>query len=110
MEADLERRLEVEGTLRLGEGSETAWWTYGMGLDVYGRDEGGGGGGEARGGKRDEGRVEGNRWNIRRMRRVVELPKGGVTHRDVHLYFIKSRSLADPISAVASIAGPIAKP
>lgn len=47
-EADLERRLEVGETQWLGEGTETGWWTYGMGLDVYSRDEGDGGG-EARG-------------------------------------------------------------
>ena len=39
-EADLERRTEVEGTLWLEEGSETERWTYGMGVGVYGRDEG----------------------------------------------------------------------
>ena len=49
-EADLERWMEVGGTLWLEEGTGTGWWTYGMGLDVYGRDEGDAGGGEARGG------------------------------------------------------------
>lgn len=44
------------------------------------------------------------------MRRVVELLKeGNDTPKLIHLYFIKSRSLEDPISALASIAGPIAK-
>jgi len=71
--------LEVEGTQWLEEGFETGWWTYGMGVDVYGRDGGVGGGGEARGEKerRDEGGTEGNRRNIRRMRWVVELLKEG---------------------------------
>jgi hypothetical protein len=49
VETDLEQRLE--GTLWLEGGSESAWWTYGMGVDVYGRDEGNvAGGEEARGG------------------------------------------------------------
>ena len=42
METDLEQRLGTEGTegtLWLEEGSESAWWTYGMGVDVYSRDE-----------------------------------------------------------------------
>lgn len=51
VEADLGRWLEVEGTLWLEEESETGWWTYGMGVDVYGRDEESGGGGEAREGR-----------------------------------------------------------
>ena len=51
MEADLEQRMETEGTLWLEEESETGWWTYGMGVDVYSRDEGNvAGGKEARGG------------------------------------------------------------
>jgi len=59
----------VEGTRWLEEGSETEWWTYGMGVDVYGRDGGDvGGGGEARGGKerRDEEETESDGWNIRK--------------------------------------------
>lgn len=49
-----------------------------MGVDVYSRDEGGVGGGEARGEEETRRRkVEGNRRNIRRMRRVVELLKEG---------------------------------
>ena len=58
-EADLGRWLEEEGTLWLEEGSETGWWTYGMGVDVYGRDEGGVGGGRQEGGRKDE--TKGNR-------------------------------------------------
>lgn len=109
-EADLEGRLE-EGTLWLEEGSGTGW-TYGMGVDVYSRDEGdvGGGRGKRGEGGRDEARAKDGGLNIRKMRRVVELlEEGSDTPRHVHLYFIKSRSLAEPISAVASIAGPSAK-
>ena len=66
VEADLEQRLGAGGTLWLGEGSETAWWTYGMGVDVYSRDEGNvaggrearGGGDEMKGGRRTRRQVE----------------------------------------------------
>ena len=68
-----------------------------MGVDVYGRDGGDvGGDGEARGGKerRDEEETEGNRWNIRRMRRVVELLKeGSDTPGDQFIFTLLNRGL-----------------
>lgn len=66
VEADLERRMEMRGTLWLEEGSGAAWWTYGMGVDVYSRDEGDvGGGKEEGGGRRDGAEVKDNRLNIK---------------------------------------------
>ena len=44
----------MEGTLWSEGGSETAWRAYGMGVDVYSRDEGDVGGKEARGGRQVE--------------------------------------------------------
>lgn len=63
-------------------------------------------------GGRGEAKMKDNVWNIRKMRQVVELLKeGSDTPRVlVQFYFIKSRSLAEPISADASMAGPTAKP
>jgi hypothetical protein len=114
VEADLERWLKMEeGTLWLEEGFGTGWMPYGMGvgMGVYGRDEGDVGGKEARGERRDEAKMKNNVRNIREMREAVGLLKeGSDTPRVlVQLYFIKSRSLAEPISAEASMAGPIAK-
>ena len=58
VEVDLGRWMEVEETLLLETGIETAWWTYGMGVgvDVYGRDEGDVDGKEAREGDETEGK------------------------------------------------------
>ena len=69
VEADLEQRLGTEGTRWLEEGSETAWWTYGIGVDVYGRDEGSVAGGVKRqeGGRRDKAGTKDNKLNIRKM-------------------------------------------
>lgn len=63
-------------------------------------------------GGRGEAKMKDNVRNIREMRQAVELLKEGIdTPRVlVQLHFIKSRSLAEPISADASMAGPTAKP
>lgn len=60
-----------------------------MGVDVYGRDEGGVGGKEAREGKRDEAKMKDNRRNIRKMRQVVELLKeGSDTPRSQFIFYL----------------------
>ena len=103
--------MGVEGTQWPEEGIESGWRTYGMGVDVYGRDEGEAGGKEAREGRGDEAKMKEEGGNIKKMRRVVGLLKEGSDRprSEFMIYFIKSRSLAEPISEAASMAGPIAK-
>ena len=82
-----------------------------MGVDVCSRDERDVGSGKAREGRRDEAKMKDNGGNIRKNRRVVGLLKEGsdIPRSQFIFYFIKLRSLAEPISEDASMAGPIAK-